>query len=166
MTNEQLDVTTLLRAICSVLDAFDFSAASTAIERAAKESNNVQLLANIKQELTQLPPLSTINMNGEMRAVIQALIDSIKSATIIDKKFINRLINKFYHGFEPFPPNEIQRTALVQTQMIKEEVLGIEARHRTAHKLGAVQDDNDVIWQSNRNEDELHMTRELQSANY
>ncbi len=169
MTTEQLRLTPLLEAICNVLNAFNFPAGSSAIERAAKdrdnESNNTQLLANLKQELTQLPSLASIDMNGEMRGVIQALIESIRAASVIDKRYVTRSINKFYHGFEPFARNETQRTALIEMQIVKEEVLGIEQRHRVAHKL-KTQEDNSIVWQSGENDEELHMTRQLQAANY
>jgi hypothetical protein len=169
MANEQLHLTPLLEAICNVLNAFNFPAGSSAIERAAKdrdnESNNTQLLANLKQELMQLPSLASIDMNGEMRGVIQALIESIKAKSVIDKRYVTSSINKFYHGFEPFARNETQRTALIEMQIVKEEVLGIEQRHRVAHKLRA-QEDEYKPRQSGENNEELHMTRELQAADY
>lgn len=169
MANEQLNLTPLLEAICSVLNAFNFPVGASTIEQAAKnrdnESNNIQLLANLKQELIQLPSLANININGEMRGVIQSLIESIKATNMIDKRFITRSINKFYNGFEPFARNEIQRSALIDMQIIKEEVLGIEPRHRVAHKLREQQDDS-IVWKSEENNEELQMTRELKAADY
>jgi len=116
------------------------------------ESNNIQLLVNLKQELMQLPLLTSIDMNNEMRGVIQALIESIKAANVMDTKFVTGSINKFYHGVEPFARNETQRTALVEMQIVKEEVLDIEPRHRIAHKLRA-QENEDTLWQSEENDD-------------
>ena len=164
MSTEPLYLAPLLQAACNVLNAFDFSVGSSIIERAAanhdNESNNIQLLTNLKEELTQLPSLTSINMNVEMRCCIQALIESIKATNVIDKKFLTRLVNKFYYAFEPFARNETQRAALIEMQMIKEEVLGVEPRHRVAHKLKTQPDE--YIWK----DEDLHMTRELQSAGY
>jgi hypothetical protein len=68
MLSEQLHLTKLLEAVCHVLNAFNLPAGSSVIERAAtnrdNESNNTQLLANLKQELMQLPSLTSIDMNG------------------------------------------------------------------------------------------------------
>jgi hypothetical protein len=50
-------------------------------------------------------------------------------------------------------------------QIVKEEVLGIEPRHRVAHKLRAQENEN-PLWQSEKNDDELQMTRELKAADY
>jgi hypothetical protein len=167
MATEQLRLTNLLEAICHVLNAFNFPIGSSIIERAAtssnNESNNTQLLANLKQELMQLPRLTSIDISGEMLYFIQALIESIKATSVIDKKFVTRSVNKFYRGFEPFARNETQRTALIEMQIAKEDALGIEPRHRIAHKL-RTQADEHIQWQEENKAEDLHMTRELQAA--
>ena len=170
MTSEQLNLTRLLEAICHMLNAFNFPNGSSAIERAAtnrdNESNNIQLLANLKQELMQLPALTSIDMSNEMRAFVQALIESIKATQAIDKKFVTRSVNKLYHCFEPFARNEIQRSTLIEMQIIKEDVLGVEPRHRVAHKLKAQPEQYIQLEEQNDKGEDLHMTRELQSADY
>jgi hypothetical protein len=169
MLSEQLHLTKLLEAVCHVLNAFNLPAGSSVIERAAtnrdNESNNTQLLANLKQELMQLPSLTSIDMNGEMRCFVYALIESIRATSVIDKKFPARSINKVYRGFEPFARNETQRTALIEMEIVKEDVLGVEPRHRVAHKLRARLDEH-TQWQKEENDDDLHMTRQLQAADY
>lgn len=167
MTSDQLNLTRLLEAIRHVLNAFNFPAGSSIIESAAttrdNESNNIQLLANLKQELAQLPALTSIDMSNEMRAFIQALIESIKGIQVIDKKFVTRSVNKLYHCFEPFARNETQRSALIEMQIVKEDVLDVEPRHRVAHKLKT---QPETLFQFEEKNEELHMTRELKSADY
>ncbi len=169
MATEQLHLTKLLEAVCHVLNAFNFPIGTSIIERATtnceNESNNTQLLANLKQELMQLPSLASTDISGEMRYFIQALIESIQATSIINKKFLTRSVDKLYRGFEPFARNETQHTALIEMQIAKEDVLGIEPRHRVAHKLRS-QANERIQWQQEDNDDELHMTRELQAAGY
>jgi hypothetical protein len=123
MATKQLDLTKLLETVCHVLNAFNFPVGSSIIERAVtnrnNDSNNTQLLANLKQELMQLPSLTNLDISGEMRYFIQALSESIKATSVIDKKFLTRSINKLYRGFEPFARNETQRTALIEMQIPK-----------------------------------------------
>jgi hypothetical protein len=127
---------------------------------------NPQLLANLKEELGQLPPLGSVQMNNEMRHFIQGLVDSTKSTNELNKKFVTRSIDKLYYGFEPFARNEIQRLALIEMVKIKEDVLGIELRHRIAEKLRN-QKETSVIWQDkSQNDENLQMTRELQTSDY
>ncbi|CAF1069715.1 unnamed protein product [Adineta steineri] len=167
MVSEQLHLTKLLETICRVLNVFNFPIGSSIIQRAAtnrdNESNNTQLLANLKQELMQLPSLTSIDIHGEMRCFILSLIESIKATNVIDKKFITRSITKIYRGFEPFARNEAQYTALIEMEIAKEDALGIEQRHRVAHKLKAQRDEY-PLWQKEENNEELHMTRVLQAA--
>ena len=49
---------------------------------------------------------------------------------MVDKKFLTRSINRLYRGFEQFARNETQRTALIEMQIVTEDVLDIEPRHR------------------------------------
>jgi hypothetical protein len=169
MATEQLHLTKLLEAVCHVLNALNFPMGSSIIERAAtnrdNESNNTQLLANLKQELLQFPSLTSVDISGEMLHFILALIASIKGTNIIDKRFVTRSIDKLYRGFEPFARNETQHTALIEMQIAKEDALGIEPRHRVAHKLRQKANEH-IIWQEEDNNNELQMTRELQSAGY
>ncbi|UJR16607.1 hypothetical protein I4U23_003507 [Adineta vaga] len=169
MANEQLQLDNLLQAVSELLNTFNFSNGTALIERAVTnrvdDVNNTQLLANLKQELSRLPPLTNINMSGEMRCFIQALVDSIKATNMLDKKFVTRSINKVYRGFEPFVRNEIQRTALIDMEAAKEDALNIESRHRIAHKLRKEATES-TRWLEEEEgySEELHMTRELQAA--
>lgn len=170
MATEKFHLTKLLEAVCHVLNAFNFPIGSSIIERATtnyeNESNNDQLLANLKQELIQLPPLTSRDISDEMGFFIQALIESIKATNVINKKFITRSIDKLYRGFEPFARNEIQHTALIEMQIAKEGVLGIEPRHRVAHKLRSQANDHMQWQEEDKKDDDLHMARELQAAHY
>ena len=169
MASEQLHLTQLLEAVCDVLKAFDVSAGVSLLKRATtnlgNDWNNTQLLASLKQELTQLPPLASIVMNSEMRYLIRALIESLKATSVLDKKFLTRFINKVYHAFESFARNEIQRRALIDMQIAKEDAVGVELRHRVAHKLIS-QSTEYTQEQNSENSDDLQMTRELQVADY
>merc|ERR1711939_568350 len=168
MASEQLDLNQLLEAVSQVLTAFNFSNGSSLIERAmanrVDDVNNAQLLANLKQEIAQLPSLINIEMAGEMRCFIQAIIDSIKITNVIDKRFVTRSISKVYRCFEPFIRNEIQRSALIDMEAAKEEALKIEQRHRISHKLRAETNDKKNWLEDEEKNDDLHMTRELQAA--
>ncbi|CAF1077740.1 unnamed protein product [Adineta ricciae] len=168
MASEQLDLNGLLQAVSQVLTAFHFPNGSSLIERVmtnrVDDATNTQLLANLKQEASQLPPLTTIEMSGEMRCFIQAVIDSIKATDVIDKRFVTRSIGKIYRGFEPFVRNEIQRLALIDMEATKEDALNIEPRHRISHKLRTATNDNQRWLEDEGNDDDLHMTRELQAA--
>ncbi|CAF3899330.1 unnamed protein product [Rotaria sp. Silwood1] len=129
----QLHLTGLLQAIIRALKAFNFEAGSALIERAIAnindDLNNTQLLANLKLELSQLPPLANLNMHDEMLWFIRAVIEYVQAANVIDKKLVTRAIEKLYRGLEPYARNDIQRTALFEIQIAKDDVLGIEPRH-------------------------------------
>ncbi|CAF3530298.1 unnamed protein product [Rotaria sp. Silwood1] len=129
----QLHLTGLLQAIIRALKAFNFEAGSALIERAIAnindDLNNTQLLANLKLELSQLPPLANLNMHDEMLWFIGAVIEYVQAANVIDKKLVTRAIEKLYRGLEPYARNDIQRTALFEIQIAKDDVLGIEPRH-------------------------------------
>jgi hypothetical protein len=56
-------------------------------------------------------------------------------------------------------------TSPLHAWVAEEDVLGVEPRHRVAHKLRTQADEN-IQWQDENNDNDLHMTRELQAANY
>ena len=169
MASEQLNLTRLIEAVCNVLDAFNVPTGASLIKRAAanrdSQSNNTQLLINLKHELVQLPSLTSSDMNSEMRYLIQALVESIKATGALDKKFLARFTNKIYHAFEPFARNELQHKVLIDMQIAKEDVLNVELRHRVAHRL-AKQSTEGIPEQKSEHNEDLHMTRELRIADY
>ena len=155
MATEELHLGKVLDAVRHVFNAFNFPEGASVIERATADgddaSNTAQLLANLQQELTQMPALIDINMNGEMRHFIQALIENIRAATAIDKTCFKRSMNKLYSGLEPFARNDTQRAALAEMQAAKESALGIESSHRVAGKREG-QSDDCTQWQENDEE--------------
>ncbi|CAF2642779.1 unnamed protein product [Rotaria sp. Silwood2] len=162
----QLHLTGLLQAITRTLNAFNLEAGSALIERAVAnindDPNNTQLLANLKQELGQLPPLANLNMHGEMLWFVRAVIDYVQAANVIDKKLVTRSIEKLYRGLEPYARNDTQRTALIEMQTAKDDALGIELRHRIHTKpINKMIDDDEE-----KDDEDLHRTHELKSSGY
>jgi hypothetical protein len=157
MATEDLHLGKVLDAVRHVLNAFNFPEGASVIERATANGDNApntaQLLANLQQELTHLPSLMDINMNGEMRHFIQALIDNIRAATTIDKACFKRSMNKLYRALEPFARSDTQRAALAEMQAAKESALGIEPIHRGADKREG-QSDECTKWQEEENDEE------------
>ena len=138
MASEDFHLDKVLEAVRHVFNAFNFPEGASVIERATASGDNASstahLLVNLQRELTQLPSLIDINMNGEMRHFIQALIENVRAATAIDKTCFKRSMNKLYSGLEPFARNDTQRSALSEMQAAKESALGIEPSHRGADK--------------------------------
>ncbi|CAF3793445.1 unnamed protein product [Rotaria sp. Silwood1] len=159
----QLDIIGLLQAIARTLNAFNLEAGSALIERALvninDDPNNTQLLANLKQELGQLPPLTNLNIHGEMLWFIEKVIEYVQAANVINKKLVTRTVEKLYRGLEPYARNDTQRTALIEMQTAKDDALGIELRHRIGNKQSNQQIDDE----KEENDEDLHMTRELKS---
>ncbi|CAF3715513.1 unnamed protein product [Rotaria sp. Silwood1] len=124
----QLDIIGLLQAIARTLNAFNLEAGSALIERALvninDDPNNTQLLANLKQELGQLPPLTNLNIHGEMLWFIEKVIEYVQAANVINKKLVTRTVEKLYRGLEPYARNDTQRTALIEMQTAKDDALG------------------------------------------
>ncbi|CAF4257821.1 unnamed protein product [Rotaria sordida] len=162
----QLNITGLLQAIIRTLNAFNLEAGSALIERALMnindDPNNTQLLANLKQELGQLPPLANLNIHGEMLWFIQKVIEYVQAANVINKKLVTRAVEKLYRGLEPYARNDTQRTALIEMQTAKDDALGIEPRHRTGNKQSNQQIDDE----KEEDDEDLHMTCELNSGGY
>ncbi|CAF4736024.1 unnamed protein product [Rotaria sp. Silwood1] len=125
----QLDIIGLLQAIARTLNAFNLEAGSALIERALvninDDPNNTQLLANLKQELGQLPPLTNLNIHGEMLWFIEKVIEYVQAANVINKKLVTRTVEKLYRGLEPYARNDTQRTALIEMQTAKDDALGM-----------------------------------------
>ncbi|CAF1573483.1 unnamed protein product [Rotaria sp. Silwood1] len=123
----QLDIIGLLQAIARTLNAFNLEAGSALIERALvninDDPNNTQLLANLKQELGQLPPLTNLNIHGEMLWFIEKVIEYVQAANVINKKLVTRTVEKLYRGLEPYARNDTQRTALIEMQTAKDDAL-------------------------------------------
>ncbi|CAF3382173.1 unnamed protein product [Rotaria socialis] len=165
MTN-QLHLTGLLQAITRTLNTFNIQAGSALIERALvnvnDDPNNTQLLANLKQELDQLPPLANLNMHEEMLWFFRTIIDYVYAANVIDKRLVTRAIEKLNRGLEPFARNDEQRTTLLEMQIAKDDALDVEPRHRIGNKPNK----QCVIDATYEKDEDLHMTRELKLTGY
>ncbi|CAF3401418.1 unnamed protein product [Rotaria sp. Silwood2] len=162
----QLNITGLLQAITRTLNAFNLEAGSALIERALvninDDPNNTQLLANLKQELGQLPSLTNLNIHDEMLWFIQKVIEYVQAANAINKRLVTRAVEKLYRGLEPYARNDTQRTVLIEMQDAKDDALGIEPRHRIGNK----QSNQQIDFEKEENDEDLHITRELKSGGY
>ncbi|CAF1086346.1 unnamed protein product, partial [Didymodactylos carnosus] len=156
----------LIVAVVNTLDAFQLQKGvffmKNVLDAVNNDSSNEKLLEEMKQNLVHLNiKTELIDINNELRHYIWSVVENILRATVIDRKFVTRNVNKFIDGLQPFVRTNEQQVALDELISAKEDVLGIEMRHRTAYRKQ--KNCASTLIEDNGSNDELQMTRELQS---